>query len=711
MGSNVSFRRWARIGAAALALAILGVALALAKSPSDGLPAPSPPPPDLPPGSPLPPDPQLASKPADTLPAPTPLPPALRPGDGWSSAPTAPTPRPRQGSGPLQRPLETSPYAVVPPPGPAPQRAPAPGVLDRPLETNVTPGDLPPPPPVAEPLVTAPFDPPQGFTGKSSVRPTEDQENSHFVPVFDRWRTGFPEWDRDGKPQKHDEDAPYDLGHWYDPFNQNVLKGDYPIIGQHTFLNVTAALLSLDEGRLLPTPQNNFDSANRQFGQDVFGRPNQFLTSNFFSLSLDLFHGDAAFKPVDWRVKLTPVFNFNDLSLEEVGNVTNDVRSGTDRGRTFFALQEWFLETKLADLSPDYDFVSIRAGSQPFVSDFRGFLFSDTNRGVRLFGTLEANRDQFNLAVFKMLEKDTNSQLNTFDDRRQTVAVANFFRQDFLFPGYTAEWSVTYNSDRPSFKFDKNGFLVRPDPVGVFTPHGLDVVYLGFGGDGHIGPLNITNQFYWALGRDSLNPLANQGVDINAQMAAVELSYDRDWARFRTSFFWASGDSDINNSHATGFDTIMDNPNFAGGEFSFWQRQQIGLLGVSLVNRNSLVPDLRSSKFQGQSNFVNPGLVLFNGGVDFDLTPKLRWINNCNFLFFDETGVLQQFVFQRQVRHFIGTDISTGLEYRPLLSNNVIMRAGAATLLPGRGFKDLYNNLNNSIDPLVAGFVELNLVY
>jgi hypothetical protein len=115
-------------------------------------------------------------------------------------------------------------------------------------------------------------------------------------------------------------------------------------------------------------------------------------------------------------------------------------------------------------------------------------------------------------------------------------------------------------------------------------------------------------------------------------MAALELSYDRDWARFRTSFFWASGDSSINNSHATGFDTIFDNPNFAGGDFSYWQSQQIKLLGVDLKNANSLVPDLRSSKIQGQANFVNPGLMLGNFGIDFFLTPKLKMVNNLNLL-------------------------------------------------------------------------------
>ena len=75
-------------------------------------------------------------------------------------------------------------------------------------------------------------------------------------------------------------------------------------------------------------------------------------------------------------------------------------------------------EYKLADLGPDYDFVSVRAGTQPFNADFRGFLFADMNRGIRLFGSKFSNRDQFNLVYFRQWEKDTNTALNTFNDRR-----------------------------------------------------------------------------------------------------------------------------------------------------------------------------------------------------------------------------------------------------------------------------------------------------
>ena len=105
-----------------------------------------------------------------------------------------------------------------------------------------------------------------------------------------------------------------------------------------------------------------------------------------------------------------------------------------------------------------------------------------------------------------------------------------------------------------------------------------------------------------------MNPLANRPQTINAQMAAIEGSYDRDWVRFRLSFFYASGDGNINNTHATGFDTILDQPNFAGGRSASGTGSRSRLQGVNLVQRLSLVPDLRSSKIQGQANFVNPGL-------------------------------------------------------------------------------------------------------
>ncbi len=345
-------------------------------------------------------------------------------------------------------------------------------------------------------------------------------------------------------------------------------------------------------------------------------------------------------------------------------------------------------------LSNQYDFVSLRVGVQSFTSDFRGFIFSDQEPGVRLFGNLDSNRYQFNLAYFAMLEKDTNSGLNTMAYRNQQVMIANIYRQDFIKPGYTIQASFHYDKDDPSFQYDADNFLVRPAPIGNVAPHSIRAYYYGLTGDGHFGKLNLTHAFYQVLGTDKFNEIAGRRVDINAQMAAVELSLDKDWLRYRLSFFYASGDKDPRDGTARGFDTIFDNPNFAGGFFSFWDREGIRLTstGVGLVSPDSLVPDLRTSKTEGQANFVNPGLFLYNAGVDIDITPKLRGFVNLNLLRFARTDPIELLLFQSNIHAGIGADTGIGFSYRPPLSENIVITGGVNALVPFQGLRDISTN-------------------
>lgn len=597
-------------------------------------------------------------------------------------------------------------------PGTFPQRR-SPEVLDRPIERQVTPSVVPATAQFEELLIPE-RDPPRGFTGPSGIIPTEQQESSHFVPVPDRWRLGYPRVDRYGLGYPYTVDYIGTPGHWWDPYNQNVLKGDYPIIGQHTFMNITATSQTLFDYRQTPIGTTPFESTSSAPQEEFFGDPNQFAINQNFFLRMDLFHGSTTpFKPLDWQIRLAPAFNFNELNVRELAVVNPDVREGRRRFRDHsILLQEYFGEVKLADISPDYDFISARAGNQLFNSDFRGFIFFDTNRAVRLFGSKFSNRHQFNLLYYDMVEKDTNSGLNTYKDRHQNVLIANYYVQDFVFPGYTAQASFHMNNDAPSTKFDRNNFLVRPDPVGIFQEHRVEAYYFGFAGDGHMGRFNVSNAFYYVTGRDGKNPIGGQELDINATMAAIELSYDRDWARFRASFFYSSGDANPNDRDAEGFDTIMDNPVFAGGEFSYWQRQAIQLFGVQLVNNRALVPNLRSSKTQGQSNFTNPGLLLFNVGLDMDLTPKLRTIMNANYLMFDETEVLSTYTFQSDIDPEIGLDLSVGFEWRPFHNDNAIVLFGLSALIPDEGFKDLYATYGDGdVETLFASFFEAILTY
>lgn len=513
-----------------------------------------------------------------------------------------------------------------------------------------------------------------------------------FQPEPDRWSVAMPDWDRYGIGGEH----PYVRGSRWDPFDRNILKGDVPIFGQQTFLNFTATSDTFFDGRRLPTPTDV--SSVRPGSPDFFGKGEQILLDQTFAFSFDLFHGDTSFRPVDWRIRITPVVSLNYLAVQELGVVNVDVRKGTTRLDSHIGLQEAFGEIKLHDIGPNFDFVSVRAGIQAFSSDFRGFLFVEEQPGVRLFGNLDSNRWQYNVAYFNFLEKNTNSGLNSMALRNQQVIIANAYRQDFLFQGYTAQLSVHYNKDDATIHYDDNGFLVRPSPIGaVFSsgmirPHSVHAAYVGWTGNGHIGPVNLTHALYQAFGNDSFNAIAGRTVTINAQMAALELSYDKDWFRIKGSAFYASGSSNPASSRAHGFDSIDDFPEFAGGIFSLWNRESIRLTGsgVALNSGDSLLPDLRSNKDEGQANFVNPGILLTNLGAEFDITPKLRGFANVNYLRFEHTEVLEQILFQSPIRHSIGFDSSVGVRYRPPLTENFSITAGAATLIPGQGLRDIY---------------------
>ena len=485
------------------------------------------------------------------------------------------------------------------------------------------------------------------------------------------------------------------------------------------------------------------DSAARSGSFDFFGESqSQFLTSDL-AFEADLFRGDTAFKPVDWLVHIKPVFDFNHVDFRETGLVSPDPRGGltsgigsepsngdvnnpgdvgsllsgglapaqsslvntdaTSRNKAYASLQEAFVELHVADLSSNYDFCAVEVGNQTFNSDFRGFVFNDTNLGARFFGNYDDNRWQYNVALFDLREKDTNSGLNSFNRRGQLVAVANLYRQDTFAHGYTSELSVLASFDQPDTQYDTNGFLVRPAPVGTVVPHRVDSYYLGWTGDGHLGRWNISDALYLVTGRDEFNGIAGRPVDILAEMAALELSYDSDWIRYKASAFFASGDHDSQNGRATGFDSIADNTNFTGGPFSYWVRQSFNLAGTSLPikQRFSLLPDLRAgSNFEGQANFVNPGLVLVGLGAEADLTPKLRAFANANYLWFDSTDPIKTLLVTNQAATNIGADLSLGFQWRPFLISNVVISAGCGVLLPGRGYRDIYA----TTEPPVPGF-------
>jgi hypothetical protein len=507
------------------------------------------------------------------------------------------------------------------------------------------------------------------------------------VPVPDRWRLT-------------DELALVNQ-RWFDPYNPNTLKGDRPVFGKDWFFELSVISDTLLEWRQLPTPIGA-QSTERSQSNDQFGRGRQSEFQESLIVGLSLIKGDTTFKPPDFQVRLTPVINFNRTVLQEVRGVNIDPTHGITRNDNFVALQEAFFDVRLRDVSERFDFDSIRVGIQPFTSDFRSLLYLDQPVGVRLFGTRDNNQWQYNLAWFRLIERDTNSGLNDISKplRNDNIYLFNLYKQDFYVPGFTLQGTLIYNDNHETATefLDNNGFQVRPAVFGDARPHTYKVGYVGLNGDGHFGRWNTTASLYYAFGRDSHNQLSQQSADISAFYGVAEVSRDFDWYRIRGTALFASGDSNPFDGKETGFDAIRENPQIAGASTSYWIRQAVPLIGgggVALSARNGVLASLRSSEDQGQSNFINPGVALVGIGADLDVTPQLRLIGNLNELWFANTSVLSVLRNQGTIDRSIGTDISAALEYRPLFSQNIVLNASAAVLLPGKGLKQLYDLDNN----------------
>jgi hypothetical protein len=514
------------------------------------------------------------------------------------------------------------------------------------------------------------------------------------VPVPDRWRIV----DTLGYPQNI-----------FDPYHRNVLKADKPIYGDW-FFNLSIFSDTVYEARDLPSSVGSSSTLNAG-ENDVFGRTRQNFLSQTVAVEFVYYEGDTVFKPPEYEFRFTPVFNFNYLSAQELQEVNVNPNEGTTRTDHFVGIQTAFVDKHLRNVSDRYDFDSIRVGIQPFSSDFRGFLFQDNQLGVRLFGTRDNNVFQYNLAYFRLLEKDTNSGLNDVDQslRHNDVIVTNVYWQDMPISGFTSQGTVVYNRNREgnSLYYDSNGFIERPAAIGIEKLRNYDVVYFGYNGDGHFGRWNLTSSFYYATGHESSGTFEFSPDRISAGFGALELSRDFNWLRPKLSLLYGSGDRNPFDKKATGFDAIVENPQFAGADASYWIRQAVPLIGgggVTLSGRNGVLNDLRSGN-DSESNFTNPGVILAGIGADMDILPTLRASFNCNDLYFANTTTVEVARSQGGLSKHIGEDVSVSLTYRPLMSQNIVVRSSYAKLFGSSGYGALFPNTRPNYFLLNALFV------
>jgi len=568
------------------------------------------------------------------------------------------------------QPPEAAPPQVTAPPDTAPVPA-----DDKPLDGRRRPGRQ----------ETFPDAVKQVNPGAVRAPPPEAFPQDH-IPVPDRWRLA----------------GALGVSHprWFDPYNQNALKGDIPIKGHDDlFLALTGVSDTVVEPRSFPIPVS-VQTTSRPGSVDVFGKPTSLVLAQTFIAAASIIKGSTAFKPPEYEFRIALAFQDNYVNVPEKRVLFVEPSKPTHRNDAFIGVQELFLDYHLRNVSDRYDFDSVRVGIQPFSTDFRGFLFQDNQLGVRLFGNRDNNRFQYNLAVFRRIEKDTNSGLNDLTQslRHDTLFIANLYRQDLPVPGFTSQLTVVHDRDREAndIQVDGNGFPVRPALIGNLRGRNYDVTYLGYNGDGHWGRVNLTASAYYALGSDRNSIFTGKKAKIRSYFVAAEPSMDFDWVRVRLQGLYASGDKNPYDNTERGFDAIQENPQFAGSDTSYWIRQTIPFAGggrvIGINGRNGVLNDLRSSKDEGQSNFNNPGTVLLGAGADFDVLPRLRISTNINHLAFVNTTVVQNLRQEGSIPKSLGWDASIATTYRPYVTQNVVFRASAAVFDPGKGFKDLFAN-------------------
>jgi hypothetical protein len=146
---------------------------------------------------------------------------------------------------------------------------------------------------------------------------------TNTVPVPDRWRIGFAPWKR---YTSGSIETPFECPEpllWH-PYRQSRLKGDLPVIGQDIFLDLTASAESVTEFKRVPTASGVSTATAGEY--DFYGESEALSIQNNLAFSLNLFQGETVFRPVDWAVKIEPVFNINYLEAQETGVVSPDPR-------------------------------------------------------------------------------------------------------------------------------------------------------------------------------------------------------------------------------------------------------------------------------------------------------------------------------------------------------------------------------------------------
>jgi hypothetical protein len=491
-----------------------------------------------------------------------------------------------------------------------------------------------------------------GKPRKNSKKPAQ--------PVDTRYRT----YDLEGVPQ-------YGY-HLWDTYNQNVIKGDFPLAEKwftetDVFQNfVFKERRNLDFSKVLPDNKffshNNFEDENTVFGTEIRHNDDRFFPADF------RFHIDGS---VDWK---------NDVNAFEHGS--------EGHAQIFDA----FSDVQLHNFgSVNFNQMFLRGGIQNFKSDFHGLIFNDVGLGGRVFGNSLSNRLRYDFVVLKLFQKDAVSGFIDFSKPSQhTVMISRFTWEDFLVKGWNSEWSVHWNHDPRKIDGSDANQL------------NLDTYYVGTTLNGNLGRFIFNPAIYGVFGTaDHLIDGEKVTHDVRAWTSVLDLEYPIDFWKLRVGYVYESGENGGSNSHTdTGFDAISDAVTLFGGPISYWVGEDIKYGKGDFTRANSFDPSLRG--VNNQANYINPGLQLVNIGFDTTVTPRVTLSFNANWLYFNNIGtyatnnVVAGVATTTTIKdHNAGVEENVFIRWKPFLrqiNDFVIIDTGFSVLQPLAGIKDAFGS-------------------
>ncbi len=496
------------------------------------------------------------------------------------------------------------------------------------------------------------------------------QAGAEVRAVATRWRT----LDLEGHPE-----LTYGT---LNPYQQNILKADYPIAGAW-FLEVNALNTAVYKSR------RNLDFSNVFADQIAAGTLNYVDHNSFYAENLvfgaEIRRHDDTFVPSPFRLRINGVADYK--------HNINAFNAGSDGNAHLF---DAFADIRLADFGHDnFDLLFLRGGIQGFRSDFHGLVFNDVGLGGRLFGEAKKNRLRYDVAWFKLFRKNGVSGFIDFSQpSRQQVVIGRLTWEDFLVPGWNSEWSVHYNRDHRKL-------------AGSSETADLDTVYLGAAFNGHVGRWIFNPAFYLVTGTaEHLDAGVLVENDVLGWMGLLDLRYPLDFWTFRLGYLYASGDANGSNSRDSGFDAISDGVVLFGGPLSYWVGENIKFGRGDFLRGNSLFPSLRG--VNEPANHINPGLQAVNAGADFTVSPRVQLSGNVNYLRFVETGSYTNRVVI--IDRNAGVEFNFFIRWKPFLrqlNENIVLDNGFAILHPLAGLEGAFQ----SDRTVFSTFTALRLIF